>query len=270
MCRWLAYIGRPVALDTLLTEPEHSLLVQSQDAADMAYKTNGDGFGIGWYTSRPGPGVYHDVRPAWNDRNLRSLAEHIESPLFMGHVRLAVGSEVSRLNCHPFTHERWLFQHNGEVHGFSRIKQEVDALIDPALYGLIGGQTDSERLFYLALTFGLEKDAPGALRRMVETVEGLREDAGIAEPFRMTIAVADGSRLFVARHASSGEPPSLYRSENLDAVTDAQGIEREVGGDGVIIVSEPLDKRSDHWRSIDENTLLHIRPGEIEAEPLLS
>ena len=29
MCRWLAYSGSPIALETVLLEPEHSLIDQS-------------------------------------------------------------------------------------------------------------------------------------------------------------------------------------------------------------------------------------------------
>jgi predicted glutamine amidotransferase len=31
--------------------------------------------------------VYHSVTPAWSDTNLQELAAHVESPLFLAHVR---------------------------------------------------------------------------------------------------------------------------------------------------------------------------------------
>jgi predicted glutamine amidotransferase len=99
MCRWLAYAGSPIGLDEILLRPEHSLLTQSRHARESTFEVNADGFGVGWYTGRPTPGVYHDTRPAWNDRNLASLAAHIRSPLFFGHIRAAVGSMVVRSNC---------------------------------------------------------------------------------------------------------------------------------------------------------------------------
>ena len=70
MCRWLAYRGQSVALETILMDPEHSILDQSRHAEFTNFEINGDGFGIGWYGSRSTPGVFHDVRPAWNDQNL--------------------------------------------------------------------------------------------------------------------------------------------------------------------------------------------------------
>src|SRR5262249_3257327 len=69
MCRWLCYYGRPRYLESLLFEPENSLIHQSLHARQAVVTTNGDGFGIGWYGDREIPGVYHEVLPAWNDSN---------------------------------------------------------------------------------------------------------------------------------------------------------------------------------------------------------
>ena len=73
MCRWLAYFGSPICLEDLLYAPEHSLIDQGRSAREGKIPVNGDGFGIGWYGRRPEPGIYHEVLPVWNDRNLRSL-----------------------------------------------------------------------------------------------------------------------------------------------------------------------------------------------------
>src|SRR4029450_3167639 len=79
MCRWLAYSGSPVLLEELLYGPENSLIVQSLHSRMGAEGTNGDGFGVGWDGGRETPAVFHSVEPAWNDRNLRDLSEHITS-----------------------------------------------------------------------------------------------------------------------------------------------------------------------------------------------
>jgi predicted glutamine amidotransferase len=64
MCRWIAYQGEPIYLDTLVAEPQHSLIAQSLHAAECKATTNGDGFGIGWYGERDVPGLYRETRPA--------------------------------------------------------------------------------------------------------------------------------------------------------------------------------------------------------------
>src|SRR5262249_12586613 len=118
MCRWLAYFGSPALLEELLYGPENSLVVQSLHSRLGAEETNGDGFGIGWYGDRDTPAVFHSVEPAWNDRNLRELAAHIESPLVFAHIRASSGSPIQQTNCHPFRHGRWLWMHNGVVREF--------------------------------------------------------------------------------------------------------------------------------------------------------
>ena len=87
MCRWLAYCGSPIHLDSLILELENSLINQSRHALQSAAVTNGDGFGIGWYGDRPEPGLFRDFQPAWNDENLRSISSQIRSGLFFAHVR---------------------------------------------------------------------------------------------------------------------------------------------------------------------------------------
>src|ERR1039458_7895224 len=83
MCRWMAWHGQSLLIDELLFKPKHGLIDQSLHSRMGAETTNGDGFGLGWYGTGDGPGVYRSVSPAWGDPNLRDLAGHIESPLFL-------------------------------------------------------------------------------------------------------------------------------------------------------------------------------------------
>ena len=158
MCRWLAYSGSPVLLDELLFKPKHSLIDQSMSAKSADTVTNGDGFGVGWYDPRGRPTLFRSIRPAWNDFNLREICSIIESPLFLAHVRATSQATVQETNCHPFRKGRWLFVHNGEIHGIEKIRRELLFAVDPELFPHINGTTDSEVMFYLMLTFGLEQD----------------------------------------------------------------------------------------------------------------
>src|SRR3712207_2815917 len=131
MCRWLAYSGSPILLEELLYKTEHSLIDQSLHARLGVETTNGDGFGVGWYgTNTDTPAVFRSVEPAWNERNLRELASHVESPLFLAHIRASTGTAVQQTNCHPFRYGRWLWVHNGLVREFPRIKRELALAVD--------------------------------------------------------------------------------------------------------------------------------------------
>ena len=142
MCRWMAWHGQPVLIEELLFKPRHSLIDQSLHSRMGAETTNGDGFGLGWYGAGEGPGMYHSVSPAWGDANLRDLAGHIESPLFLAHVRATSGTAVQQTNCHPYRHGRWLFVHNGLINDFHTVRRELMLAVDPTLYANIQGSTD--------------------------------------------------------------------------------------------------------------------------------
>jgi glutamine amidotransferase len=108
----MAYSGSPLLLDEILIKPTHSLIDQSLHSSLGAETTNGDGFGLGWYGTGEGPGVYHSVAPAWNDRNLKELARHIVAPVVFAHIRASTGGAIQQTNCHPFRPGR-LRPHSG-------------------------------------------------------------------------------------------------------------------------------------------------------------
>ena len=61
--------------------------------------------------------------------------------------------------------------HNGFIDGFHDIKRDLTLAVDPSLYASIEGSSDTEVFFYLALTFGLEDDPPGAVAAAVGLID---------------------------------------------------------------------------------------------------
>src|SRR5262245_50997331 len=171
MCRWMGYSGTCSLLEDMLFKPQHSLIDQSMSSRSAETPTNGDGFGIGWYGYKGKAGLYHSIRPAWNDFNLRDLAAQIETPHFLAHVRATSQATIQETNCHPFRYRNWLFVHNGEVFEIEKLRRDLLFAVAPELFTNILGTTDSELMFHLALTFGLETDPLGALARMAGFIE---------------------------------------------------------------------------------------------------
>jgi predicted glutamine amidotransferase len=272
MCRWNAYFGEPLLIDELLYRTEHGLIDESLHSRMGAETTNGDGFGLGWYTSRNGraPGRYRSVSPAWNDANLRDLAGHIESPLFLAHIRAAVGSPVQQTNCHPFRHERWLFVHNGLLDGFHAMRRELLLAIEPSLFEAVGGSTDSEVLFYLALTFGLEDDPLGAVERAVGLVEATGKEHGIEHPVQGTVGFSDGERLWAVRYSTQHRSRTLFVSQDVSAVRALHPDNPRLQGlsdEDRVIVSEPLSDLSGAWLEVPESTALVVQEGGHQQVP---
>jgi predicted glutamine amidotransferase len=270
MCRWLAYTGRPLYLDEFLFKPENSLINQSLHARKGHVATNGDGFGVGWYGDRPEPGLFRDIRPAWNDENLRSIAEQIRTGHFFAHVRASTGTSISRANCHPFQHGRWMFMHNGQIGGFDRVARELDFAIAPEYYRARRGTTDSETIFLLMLTYGLERDPEGALARALGRVVEATAKAGVAEPFRFTAAFTDGRRIYAARYSTDAKSPSLYYGCGTGIKAADGGDCSQTGGgeDSLLVLSEPLDTEKGHWTAVDEAAMLVVEHGHVETRTL--
>ena len=271
MCRWLAYSGSPILLEELLYNPNHSLIDQSLHASLGVATTNGDGFGIGWYGTNDGtPAVFRSIQPAWNCRNLREVASHVASPLFLAHIRASTGTAVQQTNCHPFRYDKWLWVHNGLLREFARLKRELALMVDESLYAAIEGSTDSELLFYLALTLGLEDDPPGAVERMVGVVEEAGRRHGVEHPLQMTIATTDGKGVWAFRYSSERESRSLYFSTDVLALRKMYpelARLQEVSEETRIIVSEPLGELAGAWNEVPESSYGVVREGEDELRP---
>ena len=270
MCRWMAYSGSPVLLEELLYKPKHSLIDQSLHSTMGAETTNGDGFGIGWYGAGETAATYHSIEPAWNERNLRDLAAHVESGLVFAHIRASSGSPVQQTNCHPFRHGRWLWMHNGLIANFHEVKRELVLAVDPSLYPSIEGSTDSETFFYLALTLGLEGDPPGAVERAVGFIEDVGRRAGVEHPIQMTVATSDGDRVWAFRYSSEGRSRSLFYSTRVDTLR-AQHPEVEVlqrvSDESRLVVSEPLGDLAGAWNEVPESHYGVVQAGQDELRP---
>ena len=271
MCRWLAYSGSPILLEALLYKPEHSLIDQSRHARLGVETTNGDGFGVGWYEpDAEAPAVFRSIEPAWNDRNLREVAGHVRSPLFLSHIRASTGTAVQQTNCHPFRYGKWLWVHNGLVREFHLVKRDLSLAVDESLYPYIEGSADSETLFYLALTFGLEDDPPAAVERMVGFVEDVGRRRGIEHPIQMTIGTSDGKSVWAFRYSSERDSRTLYYSTDVRTVRRLHPeleVLQLVTDETRIIVSEPLGDLTGAWNEVPESSYGVVQDGEDELRP---
>jgi predicted glutamine amidotransferase len=243
------------------------LIDQSLHSRLGAETTNGDGFGIGWYGLGENPAVFHSVEPAWNDRNLHDIAEHISSPLVFAHIRASTGSPVQLTNCHPFRHGRWLWMHNGAVRDFARVKRDLAFAVDPSLYPLIEGSTDSELFFFLALTFGLEDDPPAAVEAAVGLIEEIGRAHGVEHPIQMTVATSNGVNVWAFRYSSEHASRSLFYSTDVPTLRELHPdleVLAMVDDESRLIVSEPLRDLSGAWHEVPESTYGVVRPGQDE------
>jgi glutamine amidotransferase len=265
----MAWLGQPVLIEELLFNTQHGIVDQSLHSRMGAEPTNGDGIGLGWYGGGDGPALYRSVAPAWSDPNLRELAAHVESPLFLTHVRAAIGSPVQETNCHPFRHGRWLFVHNGYVGDFHALRRDLMLALDPALFPEVHGSTDTEVVFHLALTHGLEQDPVAALEKTVGLIEATARRRGVAPLVQGTFGVSDGTCLWAVRYATEGRPRSLFASADVDTIQglypDNERVAR-LSPDDRVVVSEPFADLPGVWQEIPPGTAVSVRHGGVLQE----
>ena len=270
MCRWLAYSGSPILMKDVLYEGPNSLVHQSLESRLGAEPTNGDGFGVGWYGDLDTPGLFHSTEPAWNDQNLLEIAGHIRSPLFFTHIRAAIGSAVQQTNCHPFRHGRWLFMHNGYINQLATIKRDLILAIDPSLYPHLKGQTDTEVLFYLALTFGLEDNPPAAVEQAIGLVEAVAAKHDVPHPFQGTVATSDGVNIWAFRYSSERKSRTLFYTTDVPTLRDMypeREMLRQFSDDARLVVSEPLGDVAGVWNEVPESSYGIVGPDHSGLHP---
>jgi predicted glutamine amidotransferase len=282
MCRFTLYLGPPVRLSTLLTEPEHSLILQSFHAAERAEPLNGDGFGIGWYAPRlhSEPAVFHQITPAWSNRNLLSIAKVVASPCVMAHVRAASpGSDVNLANCHPFGYGGYLLMHNGSIGAFRKVRRRLlEGLTDEA-FNVVRGSTDTEHLFAVFVDEIIRNGCPvdpggsaqetdghcalelahrlsAALTRVLDLVQ----EVGDGEPSYLNVAVSDGGHVAVCRFsdADDEEPETLYvlHGEVYEPAGRRFPQRRaDDEGEAMVVSSERLTSDA-RWTSVEPNHMV--------------
>ncbi|EWC48171.1 putative glutamine amidotransferase DUG3 [Drechslerella stenobrocha 248] len=298
MCRFLIYKGRQeILLAHLILNPTHSILTQSYDSRlrlDTRRPHNGDGFGIGYYTSPElgcEPCIFTSTTPAWNCNNLTRLAEKTTSSLVFAHVRATTTGQLSESNCHPFKYNSIMFMHNGNIACFPKIKRNIVLDIDERFFLTVEGSTDSEWAFALFLDtldkLGVDPASvpPNGFghqvlrQAMLNTITRLNEfcaSAGITEPSLLNFAATDGHSVVCTRYVTSrtDEAASLYFSSGTRFHEYKPGgfyhMERhDRGQDLVMVASEPLTFERGDWVTVPTNSILSINKQTVLIHPII-
>ena len=287
MCRFIAYLGRPIIVDELLLKPPNSLVHQIFCAEEMSHKLNGDGFGLCWYVHSISqiPGLFRSISPAWNNHNLLYNAPLIQTDCMFAHVRAASEGAISEANSHPFHYGQFLMMHNGEIPQFHRVKRRLQSLLTDEFFLWVKGQTDSEHIFALLMQ-NLNEFKGGApsieteqvrrgFQKTFDTIRELKHNAGMSdEVCTFNMMITDGYRVFGTRFSSDPDRAarSLYyasgsRYEYKDGISAM--LQDESGDHAVLIVSEKLNNRHTEWTAIPHNHFIAVENNmHISLHPL--
>ncbi|MGI8758874.1 MAG: ergothioneine biosynthesis protein EgtC [Acidimicrobiales bacterium] len=253
MCRFLAYLGPPVTVESLLFRPEHSLVRQSYAPRHQRHgRVNADGFGVGWYdrSQRPEPARYRSDRPIWSDRSLASMAGLIRSSAVLAAIRDATPpAAVEESGSPPFASGPWLFAHNGAVEGFDAgAGAALRATLTPRRSAEVEGASDSAVVFALVLdALDAGADPAAALASAVTGVETLA-------PSRLNLVLTDGATVVAT---ACGD--SLFVLADAGTAADT--------GAGAVVASEPYDD-DPRWAPVADRSLVVAEAGGVTVSDL--
>lgn len=174
------------------------------------------GWGVGFYQ---GGEILLKRRPI-DDRpeiSLVDLTKDLKADILVAHVRAATIGSTRTENTHPFRYRQWLFAHTGTVEAFSSLRGRLRESLPQFLQRDVQGDTDSELLFHLFLSFlhdagqldrpAIEAaDARAALRSSISLIDRLCAEEG-SGPSAMNIMVSCAEYLL----AVHGGNPMGYR-----------------------------------------------------------
>ena len=241
MCRHLAYLGPPVTLRSLLSDPPHGLATQSWAPRRQRHGTvNVDGFGVGWYApGDPEPARYRRAGPVWADPSFADLARVTRSGAVLAAVRSATaGTEPGEAAAAPFAAGRWLFSHNGMLAGWPA------AAAGLAAADLLAVEARCDSALAWALVAG-------------------RLKAGTPPGQALASVIAD-----FGHHGITGRFNFLLTDGETVAATAAGDTLCYRAGPGqVLVASEPGDDEPG-WAEVPDGSLLEATAAGVRVTPL--
>lgn len=278
MARLVGFIGNRPDLGSRVIELEGRALVARSKPGVIP------GWGVGFYQ---GGEILLKRRPI-DDRNQISpidMTKDIRTDVLVAHIREATIGSLCTENTHPFRYRQWLFAHTGTVEAFPKLRGRLNDSLPLFLQRDVRGETDSELLFHLFLSFlhdvgqldrpSVEAGAARtALRSSVALIDRLcaEESAG---PSAMNMLLSSPEYL-VALHRGA---PMAYRAfhsmEDLERMFGDGGLGRmripDFYGSRLTLVASDFDddQLPAGWTAVAERAMVTFtRSSDPVTEPI--
>ena len=245
-------------------------LIDAPDSLRAQSHRNPDGAGVGTFGPAGQPEVSKQPIAAWEDAQFAAAARDLRGTTFVAHVRYASTGAHTMANTHPFQQDGRLLAHNGVVQGLS----ELDGrLADLGAAGLVGGETDSERVFAL-ITAETRRHGGDVTAGLTAAVSWI---AARLPVYALNLVLITAADLWALRYPATHELYVLDRpaggragtgtGQALDATSDRIHARSPhlAHQPSVVIASERMDD-DPGWRLLDPGELLHVSSTlEIES-----
>lgn len=206
MCRVLAYIGPELPLESLLLEPENSLINQSLDPELHPHlQLAGWGFGA-WseHLLKPAePLLYHRPKAAFYDDNAKGIIPSLQGSTLLAHVRAAAyDASVVQAdeNCHPFSFDEtpWIIAQNGALPNWRLLQRELLPHCKDRYLKQVRGTTDTEFLYVMLLSLlegDSDEDVKQAFEGLLKLIREAMQTLGLAALTKLKIALVAPNRI---------------------------------------------------------------------------
>jgi glutamine amidotransferase len=235
-------------------------LIDAPDSLAAQSRRNPDGAGIGVFAAHGESIVDKQPLAAWQDPLFASGARTLRGTTFVAHVRYASTGGHTVANTHPFVLQGRMFAHNGVVQGLDELDSRL-ARLNAA--HLVGGQTDSERIFALitAETARHSDDLAAGINASITWI------ADRLPVYALNLLLITATELWALRYPATHELYVLDRPaggtgegrRDLDHRSSRIHARSEHLADkpSVVLASERMDDDAG-WRLLYPGELLHV------------
>lgn len=248
MCRLFGlHAGRNVVTATFW-------LIDAPDSLAEQSRRNPDGTGVGVFDPAGRPELRKQPIAAWQDWAFATEAKVMTGTTFLAHVRYATTGVLDVANTHPFLQDGRLFEHNGVVEGLDLLDERLKT---EGVSELVGGQTDSERVFAL-ITAAARRNGGDLTAAIGEAIGWIADTLPV---YALNILLSTATDLWALRYPDSHELYLLERPRDgaLDMRTRRIRAHSEhlAQMPSVVVASEPMND-DPRWRLLEPGELVHI------------
>ena len=265
MARLLGFISNRPDLGARVVEQEgRALSVRRKSGVTP-------GWGVGFYQ---GGEILLKRRPI-DDRpeiQVLDMIKDLRADILLAHVRAATVGTLRTENTHPFRYRQWLFAHTGTVEAFPALRARLSDSLPQFLQRDVRGDTDSELLFHLFLSFLHDagqldrpavdaQSARAALRATVSLVDRLvaEENAGLSA---MNILVGCAEYLLAAHGGAKMGYRVIHGRSDLERLFGDGGLGRmripDLAASRLSIVASDFedDQLPHGWTEVTERAIV--------------
>jgi predicted glutamine amidotransferase len=243
----------------------------------------GMGWGFGFYQAgevllRRRPLDEHDTI------DVASLTRDVRTDVLVGHVRRPSIGDPSARNTHPFRHREWLFAHTGTIAQFDNLRDRLITSIPDFLMRNVRGDTDSELLFHLFLSFLHDAgklsdtvrapDVIAALRSSIALVDHLCSEEGAQDAGPAGVLISNGEYIVGLTRGAGMAYRIVHGQDDIEALLPDDALRRARLPDlarvrFTIVAAEFEEPPTSPWKSLpDCSTVVLGRHDEPAIESL--